>query len=121
MEGVPDLNSKATFHQNSEFLCRAAINIGKMHFAQIMDLLPRKTFHRIVARHGGGKEVLALRCAEHFRVMPRGQLTYRQGSRDIQACPLAQATKLYHLGFANRWQDRHWPTPTTTVWSAGLP
>jgi hypothetical protein len=33
------------------------MNTGKTLFAQIMDFLPWKTFHRIVARHGGDKGV----------------------------------------------------------------
>lgn len=36
------------------------MNTGKTLFAQIMDFLPWKTFHRIVARHGGDKKKLQL-------------------------------------------------------------
>jgi hypothetical protein len=75
------------------------MNTGKTLFAQIMDFLPWKTFHRIVARHGGDKGVRALTCAEQFRAMAFAQLTYRESLRDIEACLLAQAAKLYHMGF----------------------
>jgi len=75
------------------------MNTGKTLFAQVMDFLPWKTFHRIVARHGGDKGVRALTCAEQFRVMAFAQLTYRESLRDIEACLLAQAAKLYHMGF----------------------
>jgi transposase len=75
------------------------MNTGKTLFAQIMDFLPWKTFHRIVVRHGGDKGVRALTCAEQFRAMAFAQLTYRESLRDIEACLQAQAAKLYHMGF----------------------
>lgn len=75
------------------------MNTGKTLFAQIMDFLPWKTFHRIVARHGGDKGVRTLTCAEQFRAMAFAQLTYRESLRDIEACLRAQAAKLYHMGF----------------------
>lgn len=72
--------------------------VGKTLFAQIMDFLPWKTFHRIVARHGGDHRVRTLTCAEHFRILAFAQLTYRESLRDIEACLSAQAAKLYHMG-----------------------
>jgi Domain of unknown function (DUF4372)/Transposase DDE domain len=75
------------------------MNTGKTLFAQIMDFLPWKTFHRIVARHGGDKGVRTLTCAEQFRAMAFAQLTYRESLRDIEACLQTQAAKLYHMGF----------------------
>jgi transposase len=75
------------------------MNLGKTLFAQVMDFLPWKTFHRIVARHGGDKGVRTLTCAEQFRAMAFAQLTCRESLRDIEVCLLAQAAKLYHMGF----------------------
>ncbi|MCS6304386.1 MAG: IS4 family transposase [Nitrospira sp.] len=75
------------------------MNLGKTLFAQIMDFLPWKTFHRIVARRGGDKGVRTLTCAEQYRAMAFAQLTYRESLRDIEACLVAQAAKLYHMGF----------------------
>lgn len=72
--------------------------VGKTLFAQIMDFLPWKTFHRIVARYNGDHRVRALSCAEQFRVMAFAQLTFRESLRDIEVCLLAQASKLYHMG-----------------------
>jgi Domain of unknown function (DUF4372)/Transposase DDE domain len=72
--------------------------VGKPLFAQIMDFLPWKTFHRIVARHGGDHRVRTLSCAEHFRILAFAQLTYRESLRDIEACLSAQSAKLYHMG-----------------------
>jgi Domain of unknown function (DUF4372)/Transposase DDE domain len=75
------------------------MNLGKTLFAQVMDFLPWKTFHRIVARRGGDKRVRTLTCAEQYRAMAFAQLTYRESLRDIEACLVAQAAKLYHMGF----------------------
>ena len=74
------------------------MNFGKTLFAQVMDFLPWKTFHRIVARHEGDRYVKSLTCADQFRVMAFAQLTYRESLRDIEVCLSAQVTKLYHMG-----------------------
>lgn len=71
---------------------------GKTLFAQIMDFLPWKTFHRLVTRYQGDHRVRTLPCAEHFRVLAFAQLTYRESLRDIEACLSAQSAKLYHMG-----------------------
>ena len=73
--------------------------VGKTLFAQVMDFLSWKTFHRIVSRYGGDHRVRTLTCAEQLRCMAFAQLTYRESLRDIEACLSAQAAKLYHMGF----------------------
>lgn len=75
------------------------MNVGKTLFAQMLEFLPWKTFHRIVARYGGDYRVRTLTCAEQFRCMAFAQLTYRESLRDIEACLSAHAAKLYHMGF----------------------
>lgn len=72
--------------------------LGKTLFAQAMDFLPWKTFHRIVNRYNGDHWTRSLSCAEQFRVMAFAQLTYRESLRDIEVCLAAQAGKLYHMG-----------------------
>ncbi len=74
---------------------------GKTLFAQIMDYLPWKTFHRIVSRYDGDHRVRTLSCAEHFRALAFAQLTYRESLRDIEACLSAQSAKLYHMGIGS--------------------
>jgi hypothetical protein len=73
--------------------------LGKTLFAQLMDFLPWKTFHRIVDRCDGDRYVKSLTCADQFRVMAFAQLTYRESLRDIEICLSAQSSKLYHMGF----------------------
>ena len=85
---------------------------GKTLFAQLMDFLPWTIFARIVERYGGDRYVKSLRCTEHFRVMAFAQLTYRESLRDIEACLSAQASKLYHMGFASRFGGRRCLMPT---------
>ncbi len=74
------------------------MHTGKTLFAQVMDFLPWKTFHRIVTRYRGDHRVRTLSCAEQFRCMAFAQLTYRESLRDIEVCLSAQAAKLYHMG-----------------------
>jgi hypothetical protein len=73
--------------------------VGKTLFAQLMDFLPWKTFHRIIDRHDGDRYIKSMTCADQFRVQAFAQLTYRESLRDIEASLLAQAAKLYHMGF----------------------
>jgi IS4 transposase len=74
------------------------MNIGQTLFAQLMDFLPWKTFHRIVDRYDGDRYVKSMTCANQFRVMAFAQLTYRESLRDIEVCLSAQSAKLYHMG-----------------------
>jgi hypothetical protein len=68
--------------------------LGKTLFAQAMDFLPWKTFHRIVNRYGGDHRTRSCSYAEQFRVMAFAQLTYPESLRDIEVCLAAQAGKL---------------------------
>ena len=74
--------------------------LGKTLFSQIMDFLPWKRFHRIVARRKGDHYVKHFSCAEQFRVMAFAQLSYRESLRDIELCLAAQAAKRYHMGLS---------------------
>ena len=74
--------------------------LGKTLFAQIIDFLPWKRFHRIVVRRNGDHYVKHFSCAEQFRVMAFAQLSYRESLRDIELCLGAQAAKLYHMGLS---------------------
>ena len=75
------------------------MNFGKTLFAQLMEFVPWTSFARIVAWRGGDSGVRNLSCTEQFRAMAFAQLTYRESLRDIEACLLANQTKLYSMGF----------------------
>ena len=74
------------------------MNVGKTLFAQVMELVPWKTFGRIIERYKGDAGVRTLSCADLFRVMAFAQLTWRESLRDIEACLAANRGKLYHMG-----------------------
>src|SRR5881409_1711695 len=74
------------------------MNSGKSIFAQLMDFLPAKAFHRCVKRYQGDFKLKSFSCWDQFLCMAFAQLTYRESLRDIEACLRAQQTKLYHLG-----------------------
>ena len=76
------------------------MNTGKTLFAQVMDFLPWKTFQRIADRYEADHRVRTLSCVEQFRVMAFAQLCYRESLRDIEACLMAQTSKLYHMGIS---------------------
>jgi len=68
--------------------------LGKTLFAQAMDFLPWKTFHRIVNRYGGDHRTRSLSCAEQFRVMAFAQLTYRESLLQILSLTLFEKLPL---------------------------
>jgi hypothetical protein len=81
------------------FSLEAAMNAGKMLFAQLMDFVPWPSLARSVVRYGGDHRMRRLSCAEQYRAMAFAQLTYRESLRDIAACLNAQPNKLYAMGF----------------------
>lgn len=74
------------------------MNVGKTLFAQVMEVVPWKTFGRIIQRHRGDAGVRTLGCADLFRVMAFAQLTWRESLRDIEVCLAANRAKLFHMG-----------------------
>ena len=90
---------------------------GRFVFAQVMDHLPMKAFHRCVQRYEGNRHVQSFTCLDQFLCMAFAQLTFRESLRDIEACLRAHQDKLYHMGIrggmsrntlANANQRRDW-------------
>jgi len=71
---------------------------GRLVFSQVMDHLPYKPFTRIVGKYSGDHNVQHFTCRSQFYCMAFGQLTYRNGLRDIITCLRAHQSKLYHMG-----------------------
>ena len=71
---------------------------GRLVFAQIMDYIPRYAFDQCVSRYSGNYKVQHFSCRNQFICMAFGQLTYRNGLRDIITCLRANKSKLYHIG-----------------------
>jgi hypothetical protein len=75
---------------------------GRIVFAQLMNQLPLKAFHRCVERYKGNRKVQSFSCFDQFLCLAFAQLTYRESLRDIEACLGAIGPKLYHMGFRGR-------------------
>jgi len=74
------------------------MNEGKLVFAQTMEYLPWRRFDACVNRYNGDYKVHKFKCADLFRVMAFGQLTYCESLRGIVARLNAFKPKLYHMG-----------------------
>ena len=76
--------------------------IGRTVFAQLMDLIPRRTVERCVARYRGAHRMHSFSCYDQLLCMAFAQLTYRESLRDIETCLRALQPKLYHAGLRGR-------------------
>lgn len=56
---------------------------GKTIFTQLMDVVPKYEFQKIVQRYKGNKRVRKLTCREQLFCMCFGQLTFRDSLRDV--------------------------------------
>jgi hypothetical protein len=75
------------------------MNSGRTVFAQLIEHLPHKQFHKCVARYRGDRYAKNFSCWDQFLAMAFAQLTYRESLRDIETCLGAVGGKLYHMGF----------------------
>jgi len=75
---------------------------GQMVFAQLMALIPRRSFDACVGRYHGQRRVRRFGCRDQFLCMAFAQLTYRESLRDIETCLRAMEPRLYHAGFRLR-------------------
>ena len=71
---------------------------GKLVFAQVMEHMPLKIFHRCVQTYNGNHKVKSFSCLDQFLCMAFAQLTYRESLRETEVCLRAQNKKLYHMG-----------------------
>jgi len=75
------------------------MNSGRTVFAQLIQHLPHKEFHKCVARYRGDHYAKNFSCWDQYLAMAFAQLTYRESLRDIETCLGAVGGKLYHIGF----------------------
>ncbi|MDI6402470.1 DUF4372 domain-containing protein [Balneolaceae bacterium ANBcel3] len=59
------------------------MNSGKTIFAQLMDVVPKYEFKKIVQRHHGNHRVRKLLGWDQFICICFGQLTFRHSLRDV--------------------------------------
>jgi hypothetical protein len=74
------------------------MNSGKYVFSQLLSLVNRYEFQKCVDRYEGDYRTRGLNCWNQFCQLFFGQLTARNGLRDICLCLNAHKNKLYHLG-----------------------
>lgn len=74
------------------------MNAGKYVFAQVLSFINRYEFQKCVNRYNGDYRTRELNCWDQFTQLFFGQLTARNGLRDICLCLNAHKKNLYHLG-----------------------
>ena len=78
------------------------MNSGKTIFAQLMDIVPKYEFRKIVQRHKGNHRVRKLSCWDQFISMCFAQLTFRSSLRDVTTTLNALDGKRYRMGFRSK-------------------
>ena len=71
---------------------------GKFVFTQVVSVISRYEFDKSVDKYDGNYRVRNFKCWSQFLYMLFGQLTYREGVRDIINCLNAHKHKVYHIG-----------------------
>ena len=74
------------------------MNTGKYVFTQVLSLVNRYEFQKCVNRYNGDYRTKGLNCWNQFAQLFFGQLTARNGLRDICLCLNAYKNSLYHFG-----------------------
>ena len=72
---------------------------GRYVFTQLVDYLPRKFFEWLVTKYDGNKYVKSFSCWNHLLVLLFGQLSNREGLRDLIVTLTPFKFAFHHLGF----------------------
>jgi len=75
------------------------MNKGKYVFDQLTEFLPLRVFDGFAAKYSGNKYVRHFSCSNQLLCMIFGQLTNRDGLRDLPVEIDAHSRKTYHPGF----------------------
>ena len=75
------------------------MNQGRYVFTQLVDFLPRKNFEWLVKKYEGNKYVKSFTCWNHLMVLLFGQLSNREGLRDLIVTITPFKSAFHHLGF----------------------
>ena len=75
------------------------MNQGRYIFTQLVDFLPRKHFEWLVKKYDGNKYVKSFTCWNHLLVLLFGQLSNREGLRDLIVTITPFKSAFHHLGF----------------------
>ena len=72
---------------------------GRYVFTQLVEFLPRKHFEWLVTKYEGNKYVKSFSCWNHLLVLLFGQLSNREGLRDLIVTLTPFKFAFHHLGF----------------------
>ena len=75
------------------------MNRGRYVFSQLVGFLPRKYFEWLVSKYEGNKYVKSFTCWNHLLVLLFGQLSNREGLRDLIVTITPFKSSFHHLGF----------------------
>ena len=75
------------------------MNQGRYVFSQFVGFLPRKYFEWLVSKYEGNKYVKSFSCWNHLLVLLFGQLSNREGLRDLIVTITPFKSSFHHLGF----------------------
>lgn len=76
------------------------MNQGRYVFTQLMDFLPRKYFEWLVKKYDGNKYVKSFTCWNYLLVLLFGQLSNREGLRDLIVTIAPFKSAFHHLVLA---------------------
>jgi hypothetical protein len=71
---------------------------GRLIFSQLMDVIPKYEFRKIVDRHNGNYRVRRFTCWDQLLCLCFGQLTFRESLRDLTSTLNALDSRRYHMG-----------------------
>ena len=74
------------------------MHTDRIIFSQLMDVIPKYEFRKIVTRYKGDYRVRKFKCWDQLLCMCFGQLTFRQSLRDATSTLNALGTRRYHMG-----------------------
>ena len=75
------------------------MNKGRYVFSQLCDFLPTDHFKWLVKKYEGNKYVKSFTCWNHLMVLLFGQLSTREGLRDLIVTITPFKSAFHHLGF----------------------
>src|SRR5690625_261143 len=71
---------------------------GRLIFSQLMDVIPKYKFRKIVDRYNGNYRVRCVTCWNQLLCLCFGQLTFRNSLRDLTSTLNALDSRRYHMG-----------------------
>lgn len=75
---------------------------GRIIFSQLMDVIPKYEFQKIIAQHQGDYRVQKMTCWDQLLCMCFGQLTFRNSLRDLISTLNALGSRRYHMGIKTK-------------------